>query len=246
MKIDFFGSSHGRPEPGRKYSSIMVEIGENRYLVDIGTDPICEMINRNLPVESIKAVFVSHMHSDHIGGLFQYVGLTNIPGGAYDAADPAIYLPNDLEKTQQLLQGWMEVTGRKRVKPTRFFSVEEGVFFDDGILRVTAYRTMHMNYSYAFLLEAEGKRVLITNDLYSKEPMLDFPVAALEQPLDLLIGESAHFDATDYVNVLTGKDVKKMCITHYSPKHIDSIPAFAALMPQLPLQLATDGMQILV
>ena len=34
MKIVFLGASHGRPEPNRKCSSSMIELGENRYLLE--------------------------------------------------------------------------------------------------------------------------------------------------------------------------------------------------------------------
>jgi ribonuclease BN (tRNA processing enzyme) len=35
MKITFFGSSHGFPEPHRRCSSTLIEIGENRYFIYI-------------------------------------------------------------------------------------------------------------------------------------------------------------------------------------------------------------------
>ena len=38
MRLTFLGSSHGLPEANRKCSCILVEIGENRYLMDMGTD----------------------------------------------------------------------------------------------------------------------------------------------------------------------------------------------------------------
>ena len=36
MRIVFFGSSHGVPEPNRKCSSAMVSVGENNYFIDMG------------------------------------------------------------------------------------------------------------------------------------------------------------------------------------------------------------------
>lgn len=39
MKITFIGSSHGVPEPHRKCSCIMIEIGEQVYFIDMELRP---------------------------------------------------------------------------------------------------------------------------------------------------------------------------------------------------------------
>ena len=46
MRIVFFGSSHGVPEPGRRCSSAMIEVGERRYFIDMGTQSIEQLITR--------------------------------------------------------------------------------------------------------------------------------------------------------------------------------------------------------
>ena len=39
MRIVFFGSSHGVPEPNRKCTSVMVEVdGDHRYIIDMGRE----------------------------------------------------------------------------------------------------------------------------------------------------------------------------------------------------------------
>ena len=76
MRIIFFGSSHGVPEPNRRMSSILVEVGENRYFIDMGTQSIEQLITRRIPVESVKGIFITHMHGDHTDGLPAFLDLT--------------------------------------------------------------------------------------------------------------------------------------------------------------------------
>ena len=52
--------------------------------------------------------------------------------------------------------------------------------------------------------------MLITGDM--KHPGVDFPTAALDEPLDLLIGEAAHFEAEEYLPVFEKCHIKKLCI----------------------------------
>ena len=64
MRITFFGTSHGVPEAHRRCSSALITLGsgENarRYIIDMGLNAIDEMRTRNLPVDSVKAVFIPY------------------------------------------------------------------------------------------------------------------------------------------------------------------------------------------
>ena len=90
MRIVFLGSSHGVPEPNRRCSSMLLEIGERYYVMDMGCSVIEDLVTRNIRVEDIKSIFVTHMHGDHTDGLVHFVDLCS---WYYKNADPEIYLP---------------------------------------------------------------------------------------------------------------------------------------------------------
>lgn len=239
MKITFFGSSHGVPEPGRKCACLLLELGEVRYFIDMGTPPVDGLVVRGIPVESVRAVFISHMHGDHTNGLFPFCDLIN---WYYKKADPTVYLPS--EGADEILRSWL-ISSADKDRGIRFDRVREGVFYDDGLLRVSAILTRHSRRnSYAFLFEAEGKRFLYTGDLSA--PPADFPVAALAEPVDLMICESAHFPSTEYLPYLEGKDVKKIVVTHYTTARIPAFLEFKKAMGDVPVSLANDNMEILL
>ena len=77
MKIVFFGASHGVPEPNRRCSCAMIETGEARYFVDMGTQATEQLMTRGIPMDAVKTIFVSHMHGDHTDGLISFVDLCN-------------------------------------------------------------------------------------------------------------------------------------------------------------------------
>lgn len=239
MKITFFGAGHGVPEPNRKCSSTLIEVGQSRYFIDMGTQSIEQLVTKRIPVDSVKAVFVTHMHGDHTDGLISFIDLCN---WYYKTADPAFYLPGDVEATKNAIDAWLRCNG-KEMRDFRFFQVTEGPLYDDGILRITAYQTMHTNDSYAFLVEAEGKRVLFSGDL--KGPENDFPACVLEQPLELAICEAAHFETTKYLPFFQGnQNVKRLCFNHYSDRFLASVLAMKAELPELEVFRGEDGMEI--
>ena len=216
MKITIIGSSHGVPEANRKCSCIMVQVGGNVYYVDMGTSGIDPLRKRNIPVETVKGIFITHMHGDHINGLVEFVDLIT---WYFHDADPVVCLPNP--DAGKIIDSWLDVTHNGCRKEIRYEKTHPGLVFDDGLLRVTAIPTRHDENSHAYLLEAEGKRVLITGDM--KHPGVDFPTAALDKPLDLLIGEAAHFEAEEYLPVFEKCHIKKFCVTHYTDHFLPGV-----------------------
>jgi len=237
MRITVLGSSHGVPEANRKCSCIMVEVGENIYFVDMGTPVIDELRKRGKSVDAVKGVFITHMHGDHTDGLIQFVDLIT---WCFKTPNPVIVLPEP--KVEQIINDWLSVTIAGRQSALEYRKTVEGVVYDDGVLKVTAIPTKHCPGSHAYVLEAEGKTVLCTGDL--SRPSEDFPY--VDKELDLMICESAHFPATDYLPVLDKIEVKKVCVTHYSPKRMLSLYEFQQAMAErgTPIIIATDDLEI--
>lgn len=237
MKITFLGTSHGVPEASRKCSCIMFEIAGNIYFVDMGTPVVEQLRKRGKSADAVKGVFITHMHGDHTDGLVQFVDLLT---WYFKTPDPTIVLSHP--EIEVALNLWLTGTQAGREKKINYQKVEEGVVYDDGVLKVTAIPTKHCPGSFAYLLEAEGKTVLCTGDL--SRPSEDFPY--VDKKLDLMICESAHFPATDYLPVLDRIDVKKICVTHYSPRRMLSLYQFQQAMAEReqPIIIATDDLEI--
>lgn len=238
MRIVFIGTSHGVPEAHQRCSCTMIEIGDRRYFIDMGTQAIEDLRKRNIAIDSVKGIFITHMHGDHTDGLISFVDIIN---WYFKTADPVIQLPE--EEAIDALWRWLDVNGSGR-RELRLDVVKEGVTYEDEVLSVTSFRTQHCRNSYSYLLEAEGKRVLFTGDLSGKGPETDFPRQVLEEETDLVICEAAHFPAEAYQNIFRDGKVKRVCYNHYAPWNIPHIQTMITEMAPLPIQMANDGMEI--
>lgn len=241
MRIVFLGSSHGYPEPNRKCSSTLVEVGNKKYFIDMGSDSAAGLATRRIPVKDISAVFITHMHGDHTNGLIPFL---DICSWKFKDANPQIYAPCVPEQLASTIAGWIKLNG-STMREFEISEVTEGVVFDDGNLKVTAFKTKHTSNSYSFLLEAEGKRVLFSGDLSVHGPQEDFPVSVLNEPLDLAICEAAHFKATEYLAFFENNaNLKQLCINHYSDRFLESVMELTRLLPNIPIFKATDDLEI--
>ncbi len=237
MKITFLGTSHGIPEPHRRCSCTMVEIGDHVYFVDMGVMAICDLVNRGIPVEKVKAIFVTHMHGDHTNGLIHFADLIS---WYYTGANPEIYLP--LLEGKQIITDWIALSCHT-TRELQYRQVAEGTIYDDGILRVSALRTKHTHASYAYRLEAEGKAVLFSGDMH--RPHVDFP-ADLANHVDVAICEGAHFPATEYKSYLEKAAPGRVVINHYAPWNIPHILQLTKELPEMDITMANDDLEIVL
>lgn len=242
MKITFFGTSHGVPELKRKCSSTLIEVGENRYIIDMGTQSIEQLIDRKIPIDSIKSIFITHMHGDHTNGLISFF---DICSWYFKQASPKVFLPGDVERSKEAIRNWLGCNGIP-LRDFEFNPVKAGTVYDDGIIRVTAFRTKHIDFSYAYLIEAENKRLLFSGDLY-KNPTEDFPVSVLDQPLELAVCECAHFNVSEYLPIFENSNkIKTLCFNHYLDNNLTSLSEIKSLLPDTDVICATDNMEITV
>ena len=241
MRIVFFGSSHGVPEANRRCSSAMIEVGERRYFIDMGTQSIEQLITRRMAPNSVKGIFFTHMHGDHTNGLISFVDLCT---WYFKDVDPAIYLPEPVEDTVAALSAWLKCNGIAQMKPFRFAPVHEGVLYEDEAIKVTAFRTKHNQMSHAYLVEAEGKRVLFTGDL--RHPTVDFPQVVNEEEIDLVIVESAHFSSDATEAALENAKVKRVLHNHISPAWDEDLARMAKRAHHYQYGKAYDGMEVVL
>lgn len=241
MRIIFLGSSHGIPEPNRRCSSVLIEVGNNFYFVDMGTQAIEQLITRKISVDSVKGIFITHMHGDHTNGLISFLDLGN---WAFKTIDPVVHLPGPTEDAVEAIRSWLRCNGQV-MREYRFCHVRSGALYQDDVVKVTAFQTKHNDASFAYLFEAEGKRVLFSGDLCYKGPQEDFPVSVFEKPLDLAVCESAHFTATSYMPLFENNpNLKMLCFTHYSSRYLPSVLEMMNALPGVRVMRAEDGTEI--
>ena len=245
MKLITLGTSHGDPGQKRFCSALLLSTSQGDYLFEAGAPVNALFIRKNIPFERLKAVFISHSHEDHTGGLpglLKSIVKRPVPGQF-----TRVFLPE-----KSCIDGVASfMASTHRPCPPELVSFEEvraGAFFDDGNLKVTAFQTDHMSNEnmhypcWAFLVEAEGKRVVFTGDL--SRDLHDFPLQAFEKSA-VCVMECQHYPA-----VLAGKLLKQLPIERFIGVHISerwngcAEKFYRALgSPAYSCELAEDGME---
>jgi ribonuclease BN (tRNA processing enzyme) len=69
VKLRFIGCGDAFGSGGRFNSCFLVERGEASVLIDCGASSMIAMRQQGIDPNSIAAIFVTHLHGDHFGGL---------------------------------------------------------------------------------------------------------------------------------------------------------------------------------
>ena len=89
MKITFLGTSHGVPAADRYCSCTMLEVNGAHYFIDAGAPLIDLLLRRHVDLNSVKTIFTTHFHSDHVDGLVSFAGLCS---WYFKTTSPRIYV----------------------------------------------------------------------------------------------------------------------------------------------------------
>ena len=222
MKIYTLGTSHGDSTVCRFNSSTAYETADgNIYLVDAGA-PVEALLRRKaLHIKDVRAVFVTHMHDDHAGGLSglikqatRYASTRNTPFTVHLPEENAIFA----------LKGWVNALHeRADHKVMEYKTVTDGAVYEDDNLTVTAIRTCHLrtkgrnegdpcSFAYVLRFKKDNYTVLHTGDLLGN--LADFPKIAFEQEFDLCLCEATHYPPELAVPIFQKAKFKKMIFIH--------------------------------
>lgn len=69
MKVTLLGTGGPRPDPARQGPATLVEVAGLRLLFDAGRGVATQLVRAEVGPQDLNAVFLTHHHFDHIGGL---------------------------------------------------------------------------------------------------------------------------------------------------------------------------------
>lgn len=222
MKLHFLGT--GAFLPDRNDSCLAVEWDGRLAVIDCG-EP-CAKLLRNLGPDPesvfsrIEAIFISHMHFDHVTGLplllFQVTkARAQLSPPGYDLYVPACANPDIMTAVEILNRAGK--TNQTIAEAARLHSLRDGAVAECHGLEVTALANVGGEplESYAFRLESGGKRVLYSGDLPGR---LD-PILPYLEGIDLLILETGHVDPFQAAAVLAEYRLPGVVFSHLGPHY---------------------------
>ena len=254
MKLHYLGTCSGtEPMPGMHHTSTVLETGGLLYWLDAGECCVHTAHNRGMDVMQSRAVFISHPHLDHVGGLANLLHciskfISPMFGRTLTHGEKLSILTPDME----VLKAVHILLRQKNFTRYDERLVKDGLIYEDENLRVTAFHNHHLKddgvdgvwHSFSYRIEAEGKCIIYSGDLKSPAE-LD---AMNPETADLVIMETGHHHPNDVMEYAKSHGIRRLRFTHHGRvilngrQEVEKTAAAFAAANQMDIALCYDGM----
>jgi ribonuclease BN (tRNA processing enzyme) len=197
-------------DPHRSQPANLIVDGSDAWLVDCGDGTVEQLAKAGIRLPQVKALFLSHLHFDHTGGVAALLGLryqTNVPGrlAIYGPPGTRAMVDGLLASMAPAAAAGYGLPGEPQADPAAMVEVTEiasGSVVRIGAATVTAAQNSHYSFapgsdadrrfkSLAFRFDLPGRSIAYTGDTGPSAA-----VAALARGVDLLVSELIDVDAT--------------------------------------------------
>lgn len=208
MRLTVLGSGTAVPHPRRSSSAHWLESAGGTLMLDMSGPAVHRMAEENCDWANLDAVWVSHFHLDHVGGLAPFLfGTKHAPQTQKRAKPLKVYGPRG---TRKLLERFDEAGDYKLFRqpfPLEVREVSPRTEFEvfDGLSAET-FSTPHTSESLAVrLTDASGTSLVYTSDTGFTEALAGFARAA-----NLLLMECSFFRSKPIVTHLVLEEAMRL------------------------------------
>lgn len=225
MKLVVLGSGTSVPHPRRSSAGYWLETETGTLLLDAGPDAPHRMAQEGLAWADLDAIWISHFHLDHLGGLAPFLFSLRWAPQTRDRRKPLrIFGPKGLALLIKTINDGNNYKLMEQAFPVELIEVEAAQEFLvlPGIAAATL-STPHTGESLAIRLTATNGKTLV----YSSDTGFSEQLANLARGVTLLILECSfrrnkpvqtHLELADAMQLIANCSPKTAMLTHLYPE----------------------------
>jgi ribonuclease BN (tRNA processing enzyme) len=225
MKLIVLGSGTSVPHSKRASSAHWVETSAGTLLLDISADAAHRMAQEKLDWPNLDAIWVSHFHLDHLGGLPTFLfGSKWAPQTQSRTKPLRIFGPVGLERIMRAISESNQYPLFDQPFPMQIIEVPPATRFDilPGVIADT-FSTPHTEESLALRLKDQGSITLV----YTSDTGFSENLASFASGVDLLLMECSfrknkpvekHLELEDAMKLAQLASPRKVVLTHLYPE----------------------------
>ena len=252
MRLVVLGSGSTVPHPRRSSSAYWLETSGGNILLDCSATAPHRMAACGLGWPNLDAIWISHFHMDHVGGLGPLFAGTKHAPEMRDRRKPlTIYGPAGFEKLFDGISSVRDYKLREQPFPVNIIEIGSQKEFEivPGVEAI-AFKTPHTDESLAVRIRDGGSTLM-----YSADTGAHDSVATFAAGVDLMLLECAflrdkpnkkHLILSEAIDLIHKANPRRAMLTHFYPEWdaVNFQQEVAALSPVCEVLQAEDGLVI--
>ncbi len=198
-QVVLLGTGTPNPDPDRSGPSLAIIVNNHSYVVDCGPGVVrraAAAAKKDIPSlksEGLTRLFITHLHSDHVGGYSDFM-LSPAVTGRLEALE--VYGPKGIAKMTKDIQSAYKEDVDIRIKgleqgiaaayQVNVHEIKEGIVYQDSNVLVKAFKVNHGSWvnAFGYRFETKDKVIVVSGDCTYSES-----VVANAMDCDILIHE---------------------------------------------------------
>lgn len=255
MLLVVLGSGTSVPHPQRASAGFWLETDGGSMLLDCSADAMHRMAQENLDWANLDAIWISHLHLDHCGGLASLLfGMKHSPQTQDRRKPLRIFSCAGVDRLLKAIDESNDYRLFKQPFPIEIceFSNSRQKFTPFASIRCETFKTPHTRESLAMRLANSENRTVV----YSADTAFSEELATFARGADLFVLECSfykdkpvqkHLNLTEAMRIAQLAEPRKLLLTHLYPEWdaIDLTSKARELWPGETMA-AHDGMRLVI
>ncbi len=186
FSVTVLGISSAMPNSKRHPASHLVNIHERLFLVDCGEGTQMQLRRNRVRMSRIKHIFISHLHGDHVYGLFGLLSTFSLLGREHSVH---LYAHPELKELLDYHNKFFQTESTFELIFHPIGHDFEGILYEEDRLTVEAFKLDHSVSSHGFLFK-EKPRLRRINKIKAEEYQLPIQqIVPVKQGADYITPE---------------------------------------------------------
>ncbi len=216
FRVTILGSSSASPTPRRNPAAHALNVHEQFFLIDCGEGTQQRLMRVGINPQKINAVFISHLHGDHVYGLFGLISTLGLQGRRTPLA---VYAPRPFDEILEAHLRYFDSQLPYEVQWHEVKTRKHQLLYENKVLEVYSIPLRHRVPAAGFLFREKEPPLNIRKEAIERYGMGIADCAAVKRGEDLQRPDGSTIpNALLTYRPYRGRSYAYLSDTLYSPK----------------------------